>query len=239
MNSLISFGQPNLQGKLIKRYKRFFADVELDGQIVTAHVPNTGSLKTALFPGETCFISPAHDPERKLRFTLEAVSNPDGVIIGVNTQWPNKIVYKLWNQKQIPHWENFDQCHPEFKITKETRFDFKMSNSHSGKEHFVEVKNVTYLNSSGQAQFPDAVTDRGQKHLKELMRLKSEGHSAEVVFIIQRNDASSFGPCDDIDPEYGRLLRVAQKSGVLITPLKFEITSSGIQFKEILNLFFN
>ncbi|HPI41445.1 MAG TPA: DNA/RNA nuclease SfsA [Pseudobdellovibrionaceae bacterium] len=229
---IITFPEPLLQGIFLKRYKRFFADVLLDGQVVTAHVPNTGSLKTCLFPDTPCYLSPAKDPERKLKYTLEMTSSPQGTWIGVNTQWPNKFVFELWKNKILPHWLDYDLCKPEFKITPETRFDFQLSQSQGGRCLYVEVKNVTYLSAdSGQAQFPDAVTERGQKHLKELMRLKKEGHDSEIVYIIQRSDAVSFGPCDEIDPEYGHLFREALECGVRVTPLLIEVSPQGLFYQ--------
>lgn len=228
---MISFSEPLILGKFIKRYKRFFADVELDGKVVVAHVPNTGSLKTCLFPGTQCYLSRSKDPERKLKYTLEATTNSAGQVIGVNTQWPNKLVHELWKQKKISHWKNFEFCKPEYKLNSETRFDFKMSSDENGVPYFVEVKNVTYLKDNGLGQFPDAVTERGQKHLRELIKLKQEGAGAEVVFVIQRRDVEKFSPCAEIDPDYARLYNEARTAGVRMTPLVFSLQPQGFEFQ--------
>ena len=146
---------PIQKGKFLKRYKRFFADIDVDGQVVTAHVPNTGSLKSANNPGQTCLLSLASNPERKLKYTLEAIQAPTGAWIGVNTAWPNKLVAEAFEKKIIPHWQEFDQFKPEVKISDETRLDACLSSSKTGKKHFVEVKNVT-LAQGDTAFFPDA-----------------------------------------------------------------------------------
>lgn len=218
------------QGIFLKRYKRFFADIEWNGQIITAHVANTGSLKSCNQPGQPCLFTESDDPKRKLKFSLEMIQAPSESWVGINTSWPNLLVKEALREKLLPHWENFTEIKPEYKITAETRFDFAaFRNVESGakpsqqknKIHFIEVKNVT-LAVDSQARFPDAVTERGQKHLRELMRMIDEGHTAELVFVVQRNDVNSFAPADDIDPEYGRLLREAVKKGVQVTVLVTE-----------------
>lgn len=207
------------QGVFLKRYKRFFADIEWNGSVITAHVANTGSLKSCNQPGQPCLFSESDDSNRKLKYSLEMIQAPSGSWVGINTSWPNTLVKEALLAKHLSHWENWDEVKPEFKITPETRFDFAVMSG--GKRHFIEVKNVTMAEGS-VAMFPDAVTERGQKHLRELMRMIDEGHTAELVFVIQRNDVKTFAPADDIDPEYGRLLREAIKKGVRVTPLMTE-----------------
>ena len=220
------------QGIFLKRYKRFFADIDWNGQVVRAHVANTGSLKSCNQPGQPCLFTESDDPKRKLKFSLEMIQSPSESWVGINTSWPNALVKEALQEKLLPHWENFTEIKPEYKITAETRFDFaafsggdkensKNSKTQKQKTHFIEVKNVT-LAVGSQAQFPDAVTERGQKHLRELMRMIDEGHTAELVFVVQRNDVKSFAPADGIDPEYGRLLREAVKKGVQVTVLVTE-----------------
>lgn len=214
------------QGIFLKRYKRFFADIDWQGRIITAHVANTGSLKSCNQPGQPCLFTESDDPNRKLKFSLEMIQAPSGAWVGINTSWPNMLVKEALQNKLLPHWEHFSEIKAEYKITAETRFDFaacsedeKASSKKSAKKmHFIEVKNVS-LAVENQARFPDAVTERGQKHLRELMRMIDEGNSAELVFVVQRNDVKSFAPADDIDPEYGKLLRQAIKKGVLVTAL--------------------
>lgn len=228
------------QGVFLKRYKRFFADIEWLGQQITAHVPNTGSMKSANNPGQPCLFSESKNPERKLKFTLEMIQSPTGAWIGVNTSTPNTIVRETLQSVvgrgsevvgAFSAWAQFDTCKPEFKISAETRLDFALSKKDSAFLHYIEVKNVT-LAENGVAKFPDAVSERAQKHLRELMILIEQGHTAEIVFTVQRNDCGSFSPADDIDPEYGRLLREASQKGVKVTPLLVELTPEEARLSE-------
>lgn len=214
----MKFQTPLLEGKFLKRYKRFFADFERNGDVLTAHCANTGSMKSCNEPGSLCRVSEATDPERKLRFTLEMIQAQSGAWVGVNTSIPNKIVKEALERKLFAHWQEFDVIKPEFKLNKETRLDFCLSQSSTGKQHFIEVKNVT-LAEGNVAMFPDAVTERGQKHLRELMELVEQGHSCEILFTIQRNDCEFFSAAKSIDPEYDRLLILAIQKGVRVTPV--------------------
>lgn len=226
------------KGKLIKRYKRFFADIDYQGQKITAHVPNTGSLKSCLFENQNCFFSDADNPERKLRYTLEILETPTG-LVGVNTQIPNNMIKKAIEEKLLDHWKGFDVVKPEFKINSETRLDFKLENSNSKKSHFIEVKNVSLM-EKGVALFPDAETVRGQKHLKELMQLMEEGHSCEIVFFVQRSDIHKFSPAVEIDPKYASLLKEAADKGLRISPVVCHLSEKGITLdKKLLPVEFN
>lgn len=213
-----------LMGTFLKRYKRFFADVELNGEVVVAHVPNTGSMKGLNISGRPCLISPSNNPERKLKFTLEMVQAESGAWVGVNTSTPNAIVKEAiegsiaQQDSSFPRWSEFHSVKPEYKISAATRLDFALQQGGKERKHFIEVKNVT-LAEDGIAKFPDAVSERAQKHVQELMALVDQGHTAELVFTVQRNDCKWFAPADDIDPKYGALLREAHQKGVVITPL--------------------
>lgn len=245
---MMEFRSPLLQGKLIKRYKRFFADVELDGKIVIAHVPNTGSMKGCSEPGSACLLSRASDPERKLQFTLEAVQ-VNHQWVGVNTSWPNKLALELFNEKTLPHWKKFDSVQSEVKISDHSRVDLVLWSSQSTsikkwkKEdfsqkhpvHFVEIKNVT-LKEKHTALFPDAVTERGQKHIQELVSLIKRGFTAELLFVVQRTDVEDFEPAKEIDPEYAQLLHAAVKEGLKVTAISFEISKNGLQYHKALKL---
>lgn len=223
----MKISKPFDSGTFLKRYKRFFADIDWNGTVITAHVPNTGSLKSVNHPGQPCLFSISDDPARKLKYTLEFIQAPgSGAWVGVNTQRPNALVKEALQSKLLSHWQNYDEVQPEYKISPETRFDFCLSRG--SKKHFIEVKNVTLAEGS-QAQFPDAITERGQKHLRELMRLVDEGATAEIVFLIQRNDVNCMAPADAIDPIYGQLLREAYKKGVKITPLMASLNKAEIQ----------
>jgi sugar fermentation stimulation protein A len=226
----MKFNQKLQEGIFLKRYKRFFADIEWAGQLVVAHVPNTGSLKSVNISGQRCLFSEAEDPKRKLKYTLQMIESPEGSWVGVNTSISNVVVKEMLERQvryknelgTYGHWAGFDEVRPEYKINDETRLDFALKKKNSDHWHFIEVKNVTYK-ENGVACFPDAVTERGQKHLRELMALMKKGHSAEIVFTIQRNDCGSFAPADQIDPEYGRLLREAYHLGLKITPVVVEL----------------
>ncbi|MGZ3772394.1 MAG: DNA/RNA nuclease SfsA [Pseudobdellovibrionaceae bacterium] len=224
------------QGVFLKRYKRFFADIDWNGQTVTAHLPNTGSLKSVNNPGQQCLFSESDNPERKLKFTLEMIESPSGGWVGVNTATPNTIVKEtLQNvvagkKENCPFgfWADFDEIKPEYKISAETRLDFMLKKNGSEKMHFIEVKNVT-LAEDGIAKFPDAVSERAQKHVRELVQLIEQGHSAEIVFTIQRQDCKAFAPADEIDPVYGALLREAAQKGLKVTPLVVDLSPEAVE----------
>lgn len=205
-----------VSGTLIKRYKRFLADVKLDdsGETLTVHVPNSGSMKGVSTPGSPCLLSVSPNPKRKLSHTLEMVKPEKKSWVGVNTANTNKLVAEAFNNKMIPQWRDFTEIKPEVKINAKTRLDFLLSNAK--KKRYVEVKNVS-MSEPPFAVFPDAVTERGQKHLEELMKLVKTGLEAEIIFVVQREDCEHFKPCDIIDPAYGRLLRKAHSHGVLIS----------------------
>ncbi|MBC7458461.1 MAG: DNA/RNA nuclease SfsA [Bdellovibrionaceae bacterium] len=242
----MKFQKKLLQGTLLKRYKRFFADVEYvddSGQKIalTIHCPNTGSLKSVIEKDQSheCWFSLSDDPDRKLKGTLEAVKTSTGAWAGVNTSWPNKIVQEailtsFENKKPFfKHWSEYSFYKSEHKISKETRLDGvfcvaeKDLENPKAKKHFIEIKNVTLVRD-GVAQFPDAETTRGQKHLQELMDLVKEGHKAELIFTIQRNDAKSFAVAEDIDPVYKKLFDQAVKVGVIMTPVLVDLSQDGV-----------
>lgn len=216
-----------LQGRFIRRYKRFFADVELDGEIVVAHVPNTGSMKTCIETPRQALLSVSENPARKLKYTLEALKSPSGGWIGVNTSWPNLLVRYSFQNHMIKDWQTFSEMQLEVKISPESRLDGVLIHS-NGRRRYIEIKNVTMAVGS-VAQFPDSVTERGQKHLRELTQLVEAGHEAEIVFVVQRTDCNQFAAAKTIDPEYARLLAEAQKAGVLVRVFGVEITAAGFQ----------
>jgi len=184
-------------------------------------------LKSVLSSGQSCLVSPAKDPNRKLKFSLEAVKSETGHWVGVNTSWPNILAKEAFEKSVIPHWRPYSKLQSEVKISKESRLDLMLENE-QGQKHYVEIKNVTLRSSTGVAQFPDSVTERGQKHLKELMKLTADGHSAEILFTVQRDDVQGFAPADEIDPEYGRLLRQAQQAGVKISAYLIQLNAQEI-----------
>lgn len=241
----MKFSFPVQKGIFLKRYKRFFADIEFEGEIITAHCPNTGSMKGCKDPGTPCLFSTNDDPKRKLKYTLEAVQAPSGSWVGVNTGHPNKLVWEAFQTGHFPHWKDFDGGQAEAKINDKSRMDLVLWKGELpvGKKykaqileheacpqfHFVEVKNVTLASDKGFALFPDAVTERGQKHINELVELMNQGHTAEFVFIVQREDCHSFSPAEDIDPTYAKLLREAHKKGLQITAVSCQFEKDGLR----------
>jgi len=224
---MLKFSSPLHEGKLIQRYKRFFADVELkNGEVVTAHCANTGSMKGCAEAGSTVYLSFHDNPARKLKYGWEYTRTERG-LIGVNTSRPNLIVGEALALKKIPALIEFAFVKGEAKFGAGTRFDFLLKKDEASDVGcYVEVKNVS-LCRDGVAQFPDAVTTRGQKHLHELIAAKESGVRAVMLFAINRPEAKEFTPADDIDPEYGRILRTAKERGVEIYAHKIKNTLEG------------
>jgi sugar fermentation stimulation protein A len=201
-----------IPGTLVRRYKRFLADVELEnGELVTAHCPNSGSMKGCSEPGRRVFLSFHEKPNRSLKFTWEIIEMPAS-LVGVNTLIPNRLVKKSLEDGLVEEVKGYDRILTEVKIGKKSRLDFLLENR-SGEKCFMEVKNCTLVQER-VAYFPDAVTARGRKHLLELRRLVAEGNRCAMFFLIQRMDAEEFRPADHIDPLYGEELRRARMSGV-------------------------
>lgn len=222
------YESPLLEGKLLRRYKRFFADVELEAPhgIVTAHVANTGSLKEVLTLGGLCRLSLSKNPDRKLPWSLEQVQAPSGAWVGVNTQVPNHIVRRAHAKGFFESWKKSYNLKSEVKISKETRLDFCLE--FQGEiQKYIEVKNVT-LARRGRAEFPDAETLRGQKHIDELLNLLGKGFGVELLFVVQREDVDRFAAAADFDPIYAKKLKEAQKAGVEIKAYKCKVTPQGI-----------
>jgi sugar fermentation stimulation protein A len=203
--------QPLYRGKLIRRYQRFLADVLLEGgNVVTAHCPNSGSMRGCADPESPVLLSRSDNPKRKLPFTWELVM-VRGAWVGINTMHPNRLVQEAVALNKVPELAGFPNIRTEVPYGTRSRIDLLLSNS-SGQCH-VEVKNVTLVDGDA-ALFPDSVTTRGQKHLLELMRVVQNGGRGVIFFVVQRGDASCVSPADGIDPEYGRLLRLAVENGV-------------------------
>lgn len=223
----MEFTSPLIYGKILKRYKRFLCDIELeDGEVITAHSANTGSMKTCWEPGWQCALSFHDNPKRKLKYSLEMTNNED-TWIGVNTSLPNKIAIEGIENGTIKELQGYGTIKPEAKIGK-SRIDILLSNNGEDK-CYVEVKNVTLKgDKKGEVLFPDGVSTRGQKHLEELIGLKKEGIRACMLFIVNREDAEVFSPADEIDPDYGQLLRNASEEGVEILVYKCSVNPQGI-----------
>ena len=241
----MKFTKPLLVGTLLQRYKRFFADVEYNGEKFTIHVPNTGSLKSVIEKNmrQQCWFSLHGDESKRLKGTLEAVQAANGTWVGVNTSNPNRIVHEaiqnsLASEKShFPHWEKYRFYKSECKISDKTRLDgvFCLKEADlqdpKSKKHYIEIKSTTasgVLNGENTALFPDAVTERGQKHLREMVQLLEEGHAAELIFTVQRDDVTAFAAAENIDPEYAKLLKFAKKKGLVISPVLVELNQNEI-----------
>jgi len=206
------FAAPLARGKLIRRYKRFFADVELDtGEVVTAHVANTGGMIGTSDPGIEVWLSPAANPERKLRWSWE-MCRIDGFLVGVNTAHPNLIVAEAVRDGLIPELAGYSTIRREVKYGRNSRIDLLLEGPGLTTCH-VEVKNV-HLKRGDFAEFPDAVTTRGAKHLVELRDVVAAGGRAVMLYLVQREDCRGFRPAADIDPAYARGLGEAMRDGV-------------------------
>jgi sugar fermentation stimulation protein A len=203
-----------IPGKLIKRYKRFLADVKLDdGRNVTAHCPNSGSMKACSEPGRTVFLSHHDNPKRKLTYTWELIEMPDS-LVGVNTMIPNRIVYKSIQAGLVKELTGFDTITPEVTTSKGTRLDLLLSNKEN-QQCYVEIKNCSLVEDN-TALFPDAVTTRGLKHLVELQKLLTTNCRSVIFYLVQRMDSRLFKPAAHIDPAYADELKKANKKGVQI-----------------------
>ncbi|BCO10342.1 sugar fermentation stimulation protein [Desulfolithobacter dissulfuricans] len=214
---------------LIKRYKRFLADVLLeDGSELTVHCPNSGSMRGCSTPGSPVIISDSGNPERKYRWTLEMVREK-GVWIGVNTNLTNKLVYEALRTGVIDDFGQIHTIRPEVRVSDRSRLDFVLE-SDAG-QVYIEVKNCSLV-ENGRALFPDAVTARGTKHLEELALLRKNGAQAAVLFCVQRADGAWFAPADEIDPLYADTLRKVSDQGVRILAYRAEVQPNQVTITE-------
>lgn len=221
----MKYPTPLVHGRLIKRYKRFLADVTLDNETeVTAHCTNSGSMKTCLEEGAEVYLSPAKDPKRKTPFTWELIKINEKWV-GINTNIPNQLAFEGVMAGVIPGLEGYTHVKREVKF-QDSRFDVYAENDTN--KCFIEVKNVT-MKAGNYALFPDAVTTRGRKHLETLKRVKAEGIRAVMLYIIQRMDVTTFGPAADIDPAYAEALREAHAQGVEIIAMQAKVKPEGIE----------
>ena len=221
----MNFENKLIPGHLIKRYKRFFADVKIGNKIVTAHCPNSGSMMGLLSQNNRVWITEATNKKRKLKYTLQIIEE-SGSKVGVNTHLTNKIVNEAL-QKNIIKEFNIDlKIKSEQVFGENTRFDFFFEDKNL--KYFLEVKNVSLKRKDNTAEFPDSVTSRGTKHLNELINAKKKGFEAYLLFVIQRNDCSKFEIAKDIDPVYAKTLKKAVENNVKILCYDCKFSSKGI-----------
>ena len=229
----MEFTKSLIKGKLIKRYKRFFTDVKLDKEIVTAHCPNTGSMKGLLDEGNEVYLLKNDNPKRKLKYGLEIIKAKKN-LVGVNTHMANKIVDHALNNNLIKELKNNDMIKPEVFYNKETRFDFLIEKNNQ--KIFVEVKNVTLFRDEITAEFPDAVTARGSKHLLTLIDAIKKGYKAYLIFLVQVQNMENFKIAKDIDPEYYKNYLKAKNAGVNFLAYRCKISSKKILVEKKLKI---
>jgi len=229
----MKFTKSLIKGKLIKRYKRFFVDVKINNKIVTAHCPNTGSMKGLLDEGNDVYILKNDDPKRKLKYGLEIIKAKKK-LVGVNTHMANKIVSHGLSNNLIKELEGSGTIKPEVFFNKETRFDFLIEKNNQ--KSFVEVKNVTLFRGKKTAEFPDAITSRGSKHLLTLIDAIKRGYKAYLIFLVQIQNMEKFKIANDIDSEYYKNYLVAKKAGVNFLAYRCKISSKAILIEKKLKI---
>ena len=221
----------NFENKLIsglfeKRYKRFFVDIKINNKIITAHCPNTGSMYGLLKKGNKVWVSKSNNPNRKLKYTLEIIEDNNSKV-GVNTHSTNKIVLHALQNNLIKEFDKISDIKPETKFGLNTRFDFLVTNKKQ--KAFIEVKNVTLSRKKAIAEFPDAITARGLKHINELLKASKKNYKIYILFIIQRNDCRLFKIAKDIDINYADALTKAVKNKLNVLCYDCKFSSKGIR----------
>ena len=232
-NLEMEFTKTLIKGKLIKRYKRFFMDVKLSKEIVTAHCPNTGSMMGLLDEGNDVYLLPNNDPKRKLKYGLEIIKSRKK-LVGVNTHMANKIVHHGLKNNLIKELKNNEIIKPEVFFNKETRFDFFLEKKNQ--KSFIEVKNVTLFRDKKIAEFPDAITSRGSKHLLTLIDAIKKGYKTYLLFLVQIQNMEYFKIAKDIDKEYYNNFLLAKKAGVNFLAYSCNISSKKIYLEKKLKI---
>ncbi len=228
----MNFKNKLISGQLIKRYKRFFVDIKIKNQIITAHCPNTGSMNGLLDEGNKVWISKTDNPNRKLKYTLEIIDDGKSKV-GVNTHSSNKIVHHALKNNLIDELKDLLEIKPETKFGANTRFDFLVLKKKY--KAFIEVKNVTLSRKIKTAEFPDSITSRGLKHINELVKASEKNYKIFILYLIQRNDCTSFTIAQDIDPAYAAALTKAVKKKLNIICYDCKFSTKGIKLNNKIN----
>ncbi|MEM7288825.1 MAG: DNA/RNA nuclease SfsA [Pseudomonadota bacterium] len=216
-----------IETRLVKRYKRFLADVEFpDGHIETVHCPNPGAMQGLTQPGIRAWVSDSRNPKRKLQFTLELVEVED-VLIGVNTNRPNRLAVEAIEAGRIAKLARYDRLRTEVKYGENSRIDILLETD-GQPDVYVEVKNVHFRRTPALDEFPDCVTARGAKHLHEMAREVAKGNRAVMLYVIQRGDGKHFGFANDLDPNYVKAFREAHASGVEALAIRCDVSVDRI-----------
>ena len=225
----MNFENKLIPGQFIKRYKRFFVDIKIKEKTITAHCPNTGSMYGLLKKGNKVWVTKSDNPNRKLKYTLQIIEDKKSKV-GVNTHLTNKIVYHALKNNLINEFDKKIQVKPETKFGTNTRFDFLITQKKF--KAFIEVKNVTLSRIKNLAEFPDAVTSRGLKHINELLKASNMGYKIFILYLIQRNDCKLFKIAEDVDPEYSNSLIKAVKKKLNILCYDCKFSSKGIKLNQ-------
>ena len=222
----MKFTKALIKGKFLKRYKRFFADIKVNKEIIIAHCPNTGSMMGLLNENNDAWVLKNEDPKRKLKYTLQILKTSKNVI-GVNTHLANKLVHEGLQNNTLLEFKNLDKIVTEKFYNKETRFDFLVEKNK--KKIFIEVKNVTLIRDGKTSEFPDAITTRGSKHIKTLIDAHKKGYECYVLFLVQIENCKYFRIAKDIDNEYYENYKLAKKSGVKFIAYNCKVGSKEIK----------
>jgi sugar fermentation stimulation protein A len=226
----VRFEPPLARGQLLRRYKRFLADVRFPrGEVVVAHVPNTGAMTGCDSPGSPAWLSRHDDPRRKLRYTLELVES-NGVPVVVNTSLANEVVDEALEHGVVAELDGYPERRREVR-SGGSRLDFRLSGATGRPDCFVEVKSVTLV-ERGTAMFPDASTARGRRHLEELAAIAAGGARAVILFVVQREDGAEFRPAAHIDPDYAALLERSRELGVELLVYRSQVSSREVRLIE-------
>ena len=231
----MNFENKLISGIFIKRYKRFFVDVQIENKLVTAHCPNTGSMLGLLNEGNKVWLTKSDDPNRKLKYTLQIIEDNKSKV-GVNTHLTNKIVLNALENNLIKEFNKDIKIKPEVRFGESTRFDFLISKKNY--KAFIEVKNVTLKRKPKIAEFPDAITSRGAKHINELIKASKKGYKIYIAFIIQREDCDQLSIASDIDPEYSQILSKAIRNKLKVLCYDCKFSSKGIKLNKKIKLKF-
>ncbi len=229
----MEFTKSLIKGKLIKRYKRFFVDVKINKEMVTAHCPNTGSMKGLLNEGNDVYLLKNDNPKRKLKYSLEIIKANKN-LVGVNTYMSNKIVNHGLQNNLIKELKNSQKIRSEVFFNKETRFDFLIEKK--SEKSFIEVKNVTLFRDHKTAEFPDAITSRGSKHLLALIDAIKKGYKSYLIFLVQIQNIKYFKIAKDIDNEYYKNYISAKKAGVNFLAYRCKISAKEIYIEKKIDI---
>lgn len=230
----MDFKSPLIPGRLIKRYKRFLADVDLeDGRQVTAHCANPGAMLGLNTPGMKVWVEPVSNPKRKLQFDLQLVEMPSGALVGINTAVPNRIVGEALRAAHIPDLAEYSEIRPEQRYGSCSRIDFLLK-ADNLPPCYVEVKNVHLMRQERLAEFPDSVTDRGAKHLRDLANVAATGCRAVMLYVVQRDDCDSMCLASDLDPVYAQTFEMALQQGVEALVYRAKLSTKRITLDKAL-----